>query len=370
MRNTTRAALALAATTSLSIATAAGAPAAPGRSNMAADDERTTGTASVFRVNPVQSSGDQSLTDQKDAASAVPADAYATVTLTGLDGTGYLAGDYVAVESSTGKAAWSASGSYVHDRSQDQFEQVMAYYWISQAQGYLQTLGFGTTLHGVMDEQIAVKINQYGGDNSYQTDKPFRLRFGKGGVDDAEDAEVIVHEYGHAVHADQVPGFGASPDAGAIGEGFGDYLAVTVGLHTAAEEGWTVRDNTEGEDANDWEAAACVADWDATDYSLSTTAKCLRRLDQDFTVDSPLEGVHARGMIWSGALWQVRQAYAADGRPVTDWDRTLVQAQFDFTPDTSFAAAAEATVARALLNDGQEAADWVRAEFERRGILS
>ena len=33
----------------------------------------TIGTGSVFKVNPVQSTGDQSLTDQKDAASAVPA---------------------------------------------------------------------------------------------------------------------------------------------------------------------------------------------------------------------------------------------------------------------------------------------------------
>ena len=40
---------------------------------------------------------------------------------------------------------------------------------------------------------------------------------------------MIVHEYGHAVHASQVPGFGTSLDAGSIGEAFGDYLAVTVG---------------------------------------------------------------------------------------------------------------------------------------------
>ena len=55
------------------------------------------------------------------------------------------------------------------------------------------------------------------------------IRLGKGGVDDGEDGEVIVHEYGHAVHDSQVPGYGTSLDAGAIGEAFGDYLAVTVG---------------------------------------------------------------------------------------------------------------------------------------------
>jgi hypothetical protein len=276
----------------------------------------------------------------------------------------------VAVESSTGKAAWSGDGTYVYDRSQDQFEQVMAYYWISRAQGYLQSLGFGTTLPGVMDEQLAVKINQYGGDNSYQTDKPFRLRFGKGGVDDAEDAEVIVHEYGHAVHADQVPGFGASPDAGAIGEGFGDYLAVTVGLHTAVEEGWQVRDNTPGEDANDWEAAACVADWDATDYSQSTIAKCLRRLDQDNrTVANRTGDIHMDGMIWSGALWRIRQDYetAAIGLTSEDWDRTMIGAQFDFAPDTTFQAAAQ-VLYDAAEADGPLAQAAVKQRFADRGI--
>ena len=54
------------------------------------------------------------------------------------------------------------------------------------------------------------------------------ITFGKGGVDDAEDAEVIVHEYGHSVQDDQVPGFGPRLEAGSIGEAFGDYLAVTV----------------------------------------------------------------------------------------------------------------------------------------------
>ena len=46
----------------------------------------TTGTARVFVPNPVQSLGDESLTDQKDSDAAVPAAAYHTVTLTNLDG--------------------------------------------------------------------------------------------------------------------------------------------------------------------------------------------------------------------------------------------------------------------------------------------
>jgi hypothetical protein len=44
----------------------------------------STGTASVFVSNPVQSLGDETLTDQKDSDAAVPMSAYYTVELTDL----------------------------------------------------------------------------------------------------------------------------------------------------------------------------------------------------------------------------------------------------------------------------------------------
>jgi len=214
----------------------------------------TAGTANVFMVNPVQSSGNESMTDDKDAATAVPASAYATVKLGNLDGSGYLTGKWVRVQSATGTPAYSTTNTFIYNRSADQFEQVMAYFWIDQAQEYLQSLGFGSTLRPVNAEQQQVKVDQYGGDNSYQTEKPFRIRYGKGGVDDAEDAEVIVHEYGHAVHAAQVEGFGTSEEAGSIGEAWGDYLAVSVGLAVAGAPVKGV-------------PAACVADWDSVSYT-------------------------------------------------------------------------------------------------------
>ena len=54
------------------------------------------------------------------------------------------------------------------------------------------------------------------------------MRFGKGGVDDAEDAEVILHELGHQIHFSASPTFFSSVEAGGISEGFGDYWAATV----------------------------------------------------------------------------------------------------------------------------------------------
>ncbi len=312
----------------------------------------STGTASVFMVNPVQSSGDQSLTDDKDSATAVPSDQYATVTLTNLDGSGYLRGDWANVVSETGPAAYSPTNTFTYRRDDDRFEQVMAYYWVTQAQLYLRSLGFGSDLPAVNAESQDVRTNQWGVDNSYSTDHKDFLRFGKGGVDDAEDAEVIVHEYGHAVHDAQVPGFGTSLEAGSIGEAFGDYLAVTVSEHVRQQQGWPLA-----------AAVTCVADWDSTSYTRAP--HCLRTLAEDKHYPQDVVGeVHADGEIWSQALWSIRTALGA-----TAADRVIIDAQFRFAPDTSFAAAAQETVDTARSMYGRAAAKAVTAAFQARGIL-
>jgi hypothetical protein len=313
----------------------------------------STATGKVFWVNPVQSSGDETLTDQKDSATAVPASDYRTVTLTNLDGTGYLHGDYASVVSKTGAPAFAPpGGSYDYDRSADQFEQVMAYYWVTQAQLYIQSLGFGSSLPAVNKRQQLVRIDQYGGDNSFYRNGTNKLTitFGKGGVDDAEDGEVIDHEYGHSVQDNQVPGFGSSLDAGSIGEAFGDYLAVEVGLHVAGTPANGVPE-------------ACVADWDSTSYT-SDVPHCLRRVDTDLTVADRIGEVHFDGQIWSRALWDIRNAL---GPALAD--KIIIDAQFDFAPDTSFRAAAQATVAAAMRFGGTKAAKAATTAFQGRGIL-
>ncbi|MEU3724236.1 M36 family metallopeptidase [Streptomyces sp. NPDC031705] len=303
----------------------------------------------VFMVNPVQSSGDQTLADAKDSADAVPASAYATAALRNLDGSGGLSGKWASVRSDTGTSAKTADAAS-YNRHDDQFEQVMAYFWVNEAQEYLQGLGFGTELPGANDRVQPVRINQWGADNSFFTDKKAEIRFGKGGVDDAEDAEVIVHEYGHAVHNAQVPGFGTSPEAGAIGEAFGDYLAVEVGTHADARYGWPRTAD-----------GACVADWDSVPYS--DAPHCLRRIDGNKVYADRVGEVHADGEIWSRALFDIRGALGARTA-----DRVIVNAQFGFAADTSFTDAALKTVATAERMYGKSAADAVRAAFRARQI--
>jgi hypothetical protein len=312
----------------------------------------STGAGSVFVPNPVQSLGDESLTDQKDADSAVPAAAYHQVTLTNLDGSGFLHGDYATVVSETGNPAYSPTNTFGYTRHQDEFEQVMAYYWVTQAQRYIHTLGFGVTRRAINNRPQAVRINQLGYDNSFATDHPKNeLRFGKGGVDDAEDAEVILHEYGHAIHFAQNFSF-ASEQAGAISEGFGDYWAVTVG---------DVVSRTLGVPA--LEPLACVADWDSVSYT-STVPHCLRRVDQDLHFPADLSGeVHHDGQIWSRALWDIRQALGN-----VQADTIILQGSFDF-PGTTMTDLANRTVAAAQQLYGNAAAAAVTKAFADRGIL-
>jgi hypothetical protein len=307
----------------------------------------STGTGTVFFPNPVAQLQDQSLTDQKDADYAALQPAYRQVVLTHLDGSGFLVGDWANIRNATGTPAYSATNTFLYHRDDDRFEQVMAYYWVTEAQTYIQSLGFGSTRRPVNHESQDIRTNQLGIDNSFSWDKHDLLRFGKGGVDDAEDAEVILHEYGHAIQDSQVASFGVGPEAGGIGEGFGDYWAVTVTNVLAPTPD-----------------APCVADWDSVSYT-SGTPHCLRRVDTAAHYPEDLGArVHANGLIWSRALWDIRAALGH-----VQADTIILEAQFQFAPDTTMPAAAEATVAAAQSLYGAGAAGAVQAAFEARGIL-
>jgi zinc metalloprotease ZmpB len=313
-----------------------------------------TGSAQVFVPNPVQSLGDETLSDQKDSDGAVPPGAYHSVVLTNLDGSGFLRGEYANVYSSTGNLAFSPTNTFAYTRHQDEFEQVMAYYWMTEAQKYIHSLGFGSSLPAINNEPQDARINQLGYDNSFETDHPKdELRFGKGGVDDAEDGEVILHEYGHAIHQSQ--GFNFGPEEnGAISEGFGDYWAVTVSDVVAQSLG-----------VQELEPLPCVADWDATSYT-SGPIHCLRRIDRNLHYPADLNGeVHHDGQIWSRALWDIRQS------PVLGHikaDKIILYGTNGYT-GTSMPDLANKTVAAALLLYGTAERNAVRQAFVDRGIL-
>ncbi|TCO39021.1 Zn-dependent metalloprotease [Kribbella antiqua] len=304
--------------------------------------DNADGRGIVFDPNPVVSERDESLTDQDDANTDELFPAHKSVILRNLAGNGKLEGSYVNIAKAKGGLAQSADNRFLYYRDDDRFEQVMAYYQVNQTQEYIHSLGFSD----VNNESQDFEINTYNGDNSFYDPSKDTITMGEGGVDDAEDAEVIWHEYGHAIQDDIVPGYGESLEAGSIGEGFGDYWAVTMSV--------PVSRNFD---------LPCVMDWDATSYT-STEPHCLRRTDTGKTTDDVVGEVHDDGEIWSNALWDIHKAL---GR--TKANKVILEGTFFYAPDTSFADAARVTVQAARLLYGKATAAKVTEAFQARKIL-
>jgi Zn-dependent metalloprotease len=300
------------------------------------------GTGRVFDPNPVVTLRDESLTDLNDKNQDALWPAYKNVLLPRLDGSGTLSGQYVRIAEAKGGLATSSSNTFVYERQNNRFEQVMAYYAVDKTQDYIHQLGFTD----VNNEAQDFSINTFSGDNSFYSPDTDVITMGEGGVDDAEDAEVIWHEYGHAIQDDVVPGFGETLEAGSIGEGFGDYWAVTMSVPTS--RGFEL---------------PCVMDWDATSYTTDVP-HCLRRTDTGKTTDDVEGEVHADGEIWSNALWDIHSALGRDRA-----NKVILEATFFYAPDTSFADAARDTVQAARLLYGKPAANAVTKAFTDRKIL-
>lgn len=292
----------------------------------------------VFDPTPVAVLNDTRLKPN----SSIPNNAYRLVDLPDVAGTGFLDGPYVSTRD-TKRRRQNKNGQFLLKHRQRAFKEVMVYFHIDRVQRYIQSLG----LANVNNRCIPVDIDGISDDNSYYSPATKSLTFGTGGVDDAEDAEIILHEYGHSIQDNQVPGFGSSNEAAAMGEGFGDYLAASF-----------------FESLKPARLRQCVGSWDATAYSPEDPP-CLRRVDSTKRYPRDLvQEEHADGEIWSACLWQIREAI---GR--TDCDRLVLAHHFLVKRDSSFADAALALILvdRNLYGGAHE--KIIRDVFIRRGIL-
>lgn len=305
------------------------------------------GQGKIFDPNPVVTLQNTSLRDQNNADYAALATAYRTVTLTRLDTSGYLRGSYVNVAAKLKKdTAQSAARSFLYGRNDLRFEQVMAYYHIDRTQAYIQSLGFSN----VDNRQQAVSSNGTTADNSFYSPSTKAISYGTGGVDDAEDADVIIHEYGHSIQDNQVPGFGSSAQAGAMGEGFGDYLAFSMNAGAAGQAGSYL---------------ACIAEWDATSYD-TRNPPCLRRLDGNKVYPTNfVNEVHADGEIWSRALYDI---WTTHGKTVAN--SLVIRSHFFLTPGATFSNGANAIIAADNALYGGSHVNSLRSIFAARGIAT
>jgi hypothetical protein len=230
----------------------------------------------VFDPNPVNTLNDNYLTDQGDANYPDVRDAYFRETLLGIKKKGSgastvyrLIGPYVKMldlkassvhgcmngQNEVRKAPpTNSDGRFLFNRSQSGFEHTNVYHHLDRSQRHIKSLGFDD----LWSMPIRVDAHAFTIDNSFYCGSPVGagyLAFGDGGVDDAEDTDVVLHEYGHALQDNASNGrYLASGQTGAMGEGFGDYWSFS------------------GKPTGPW--ADCFAEWDAD-------ARCLRKLNKN-----------------------------------------------------------------------------------------
>lgn len=287
--------------------------------------QRMDGTALVFDPDPVTALQDGTL--NKDDPAAKFERAYAKRPLLGLtkrSGAVYLEGPFVQLtdfEDPVSAPSSTADGNWTAKRGDNAFNDAMTYYHIDRAQRHLQALGFT----GLIDRPIEVDANGVSGnDNSHHIPsddgRSGRLAFGHGCVADNEDAAVIWHEYGHAIHAEIVGSNWKGGDARAIGEGFGDYWAATLGL--AAINGPEFEPDK-------------VFRWDGTPAcwpGRSTNRKGIRYdPSRTYRDHVPIDGGGVSDELWSSPLVQSMRALVAQGYPRDDADKIVLQGMFGVT---------------------------------------
>jgi len=186
-------------------------------------------TGKVFNPDPLTSANvgyGGAYQDSSDADIVVLNNQRQTKTFkASFDGTTFsLKNQYIELRDNNGDAilpATSTSPVFDFTRHQLGFEDVNTFYHLSLHSDYIRSLGFNASSQLVYPDP-------HGGtaDNSF-FNEPNTIYFGTGGVDDAEDADVLIHEYTHFVSYTAAPSTNSGLERNSIDEGTCDYFAAS-----------------------------------------------------------------------------------------------------------------------------------------------
>jgi Zn-dependent metalloprotease len=208
--------------------------------------------------------------------------------------------------------AFSLSPSFNFTRAQDGFEDVNAYYHVNAIQQHMQQLGFAD----LVNYPIAIDVHALSGSDNSNFNPAFsppRLQFGEGGVDDAEDADVVVHEYGHAIMHSAAPNTNNGTQRKTLDEAVGDYFASSYSRAISSFR---------------WED---VFTWDGhNEYWLGRSS-----VSSDHYPEDLQNNIYSDADIWSATLMQV---WGDIGRDVTD--AIMLQAAYSFSENMTMPQAA------------------------------
>ena len=273
------------------------------------------GQATIFQPNATVTTANDLL---RDNASPFPEAAYTAVTLHNLSPAPNtnLVGTFAQVHPSHSNKVSRTDFNFSDLRrnltpASAQFNQANVYWGFDFAHSVFETIGFGAASDSpVMNYSAPFYAHNSpdvgsGGnvDNSHFSQNgdaggTGHLCFGTGGVDDAEDQEIVWHEYGHAVLEHQRPPMNQNVTGEGMGEGFGDYLAGSMSKRLPGGQTYHVT----------------VGEWDATSYNAGGSPHpFLRKLDNPtFWENRPGSGVHAPGETWSHPLFDIDNQVGPD----------------------------------------------------------
>lgn len=281
------------------------------------------GSGKVFRPDPVTGLQNTLLTDQNDADYSSVQGAYVTTALSNLNdaigGVYRLQGIYARsedIESPNIAPVTSSTDSFLYNRSQSGFEETNAYYFLDAQRQYVSGLGFAPQWNGY--DYIRFDAHgAYGDDNSWYMPSSKYIAYGDGGIDDAEDQDVILHEYTHALHDVLMPGgLGSAGDnESAVSEGSGDYMALSYRKTLS---------NFEQNHIFNWDGNGET--WPGR--SLSSTATYPSAWQDQY--GNVLE-VHTAGILWSSTMMDIETSSGV-GRDVAN---ELLLASFSYVSPSS-----------------------------------
>ena len=340
-------------------------------------------SARVFDPNPAKTSPSIPPPGECDtpAQAASVAGQYRNRELRNIaSGQNQLKGAYVDLTAPGILAAYKPAGladepgrTYVYPCTDDRFEEAMVYSHVDYVQRKVQSLGF-TGQAGIYNRPIPAHAHFFADCNAFYDPVDQGIHFGDSDLgqcnalgpppDTAEDADVIVHEYGHAIQQDQVPGWGfgklsAVFQALSMGEGFGDLLPSTIF------------------------GDGCVGEWASFGADACGGEEGLRNLENGAAYSvglnkvvnlpswcSNASDVHCSGLVWGGALWDIVQALPGG---VTQANRDLVlqlvlDSHFYLDPQATYAEAAGAIRAADTALYGGSHLATIDAVFTARGI--
>jgi len=272
-------------------------------------------------------------------------------------------------------------------RFEDAFSEQMMYVHVNRAYEFYKTLGLRTLIssstrrpapiNAVANFRLPFNMNGGGGFSGagdpngalFPFDNAFFFASGEGGGDVfgsdndalifgegtsgdfAYDADVVYHEFGHAViqSTSQITSvmlddFGLDSTPGGLNEGYPDYFSSAL-----------------AGDPNVGEFAGQI-------FQGGEAGTPIRAIDNQDTCPKNIVGeTHADSTMWTGALWEARMRVPAAQRAT--FDRAVYVAMAGLPQESNFETAALNTLEQVFTIMGQAASSDAEQVFIRRGMI-